>query len=499
MITRLRPTPLRVRLRALMTLLILGTASAAMGQTVLINEIYTGNPDYVEITNVGVAPVDVSGWTLESSFAFSNYPPVQFVAGTSIAPGASILILEANATLPPTMSAPDPSTEIVSSGFPWGWVGNSSGCAVLVDAAGVGRDLVLFGNAPCLVPGGGYGTSFSGVLDRSQNDPNTDNTIQRTTSIDTDVAADWSLGPDSEASPGALNTTQSTGPIAIERLILAGDGAPINFNDDGSFDVSATIAAVVTSSGARIENPLWDPIIGGTFNFSGSYSQANTQAQLSGATFAPASVSLQATTPGDDGLSVLNLFQVMGSLEAELGGPEGATPRRFRKLTSLALNSPQRSGQGSLVLDGLAAHLPTSSLDFDIELLGSEVRILAVGRDLPSRANTWEARFASPAPGQVEVGVINAGPTELYHLFVVNPTYALGTGPVAGIEFGPMQFDMAVSALGTNPFHVLPAADGTYHYLSPPGLIPAGWTLDFLAVRNTSGTLETLPPERLVF
>ena len=75
-------------------------AAGAHAQTVLVNEVFTGNPDYVEITNVGVAPVAVSGWTVESSFAFSTYPPVMFPPGTTIAAGASILILEANATLP---------------------------------------------------------------------------------------------------------------------------------------------------------------------------------------------------------------------------------------------------------------------------------------------------------------------------------------------------------------------------------------------------------------
>lgn len=484
---------------AVMSLLL--NAPTASGQGVLINEVFTGNPDYVELTNFGGTSVDVSGWVLHSSFGFSVYPAYTIPAGTSIDPGASLLLLELNATLPTTFNPPEANSTTLHTGFSWGWVGNSSGCVILVDTTGAGRDLLVFGTTPCTVPGSGFGTTFNGVIDRSQNDFANDNVIQRVSSIDTDIASDWAQGPNTLATPGNLNPTQSTGPIAVERLVLSGNGAAFTFHDDGTFDVGGTISGVVTTTGALIENPIWDPVVGGTISFSGTYSTGSNGGTdpYANMVLAPASLTIASSAPGTDELSVLNLFQFQSPVQTELGGAHGATPRRFRKLSSLALNAPQRSGQTSLVLSGLQAGLPTGSLDFDVEMTSGGLRLLAVGQNLSPRPTDWQAQFAVAGPGQVEVGVINAGPAELYHVFVVNPGYAIGTGPVAGIDFGPQQFDMVVMPLGTDPFHVAPAADGSYHFLSPPGIIPPGWVLDFLPVRLQSGVVETLAPQRAQF
>ncbi|MEZ6196236.1 MAG: lamin tail domain-containing protein [Planctomycetota bacterium] len=476
----------------------LAFGGAATAQSVVINEVFTGNPDYVEITNFGAASVDIGGWALHSSFGFSAYPIALIPPGTVLAGGQTLLMLELNSSLPPTLPAPTLDTLVEHSGFSWGWVGNSSGAVVLVDAVGAGRDMIVFGGSSSVVPGNGFGATFTGTIDRTANDPATDNVIQRTTSLDTGAAADWSQGTDADATPGALNATQTAGPIGIRSLRLDDQGGVIQFSGPAGFSLGGTIKSIVTTTGVEIENPLFDPLIGGAVSITGQYTVSDA-GTLQGLTLAPATLTLTATGLNPDSLNFINLYQSQTNVLAELGGAQGATPIRYRRVTSLAPVSPQRQGSGSAALDALQSALPASGAGLTFRLESGGARLIEFSTAFEAMPSDWDASFAPAAPGQVEVGVVNAAGTELYHLFVINPSYALGTGPVAGIDFGPLQFEMAISPLGTAPYHVLPAADGTYHFLSPAGLVPPGWTLDFLAVRLVAGVLEVLPPQRATF
>ncbi len=70
------------------------TADTSSSGSIVINEVKASGGDYVEIYNRGTATVDISGWGVtgtEDTGAFST--PVRFAAGTTLAPGAWLLIL----------------------------------------------------------------------------------------------------------------------------------------------------------------------------------------------------------------------------------------------------------------------------------------------------------------------------------------------------------------------------------------------------------------------
>ena len=62
---------LRILCPLLAALVLILPMSRAQG--VLINEVHTGDPDYVELFNSGSTPVDISGWTLRASFGYLIY------------------------------------------------------------------------------------------------------------------------------------------------------------------------------------------------------------------------------------------------------------------------------------------------------------------------------------------------------------------------------------------------------------------------------------------
>ena len=81
--------------------LVLSSGAAAQ---VVINEVYTGTPDYVELRNLGAAPVDISGWTVQTFQTSSTgggtpsaEPVYTIPAGTIIASQEQFL-LEENGT-----------------------------------------------------------------------------------------------------------------------------------------------------------------------------------------------------------------------------------------------------------------------------------------------------------------------------------------------------------------------------------------------------------------
>ncbi|MEE9391451.1 MAG: lamin tail domain-containing protein [Planctomycetota bacterium] len=481
---------------AICTLIMSALAQTGLrGQDVLINEVNTGNPDWVEIYNFSSQSVDVGGWRLESSFGFSVYPSFQIPAGTSIAAGQSVILLESQSNFA-SGTGPANFTTIFHTGFGWGWVGISTGSVVLFDDKNVERDMLIFGQDGLQLPAGASASNFSNPLDRSGNSISGNDVIARTTTLDTNTGLDWSLGSTPAATPGMLNPGQALGAIDVREFLF--DGTPtVSLNPAlGQFEISATISGFVTSTGISVLNPAADPIIGGTFLASGSYSPPGID--LANFAFSPATILVTAGQGTQDGVIIVNHWVPDNELGFEFGGPAGATPLSFRRLRSLGQNALIRTGSGSAVIQALMSELQSADFIFQIRDNAIAPLLLRAGTVLPPLVTGHRARIGSASPGQVEIGIVGAEGSRLYHLFVINPSYPLGSGPVAGITFGPLQFTMATSPLGTEPYHVQPDSVGRYYYTTPGSVVPSGWTLDFLAVQIKEGAILTLPPQRIL-
>ncbi|MET1023944.1 MAG: lamin tail domain-containing protein, partial [Pseudoxanthomonas sp.] len=109
------------RLLAL-ALLGLGSACAAQAQ-VVISQVYggggnTGAPytnDFIELTNLGTSPVDVTGWSVQYASSAGSSWSVTALSG-SIAPGKYYLVQEAaGANMPAPLPAPDATGTIAMS------------------------------------------------------------------------------------------------------------------------------------------------------------------------------------------------------------------------------------------------------------------------------------------------------------------------------------------------------------------------------------------------
>ncbi len=191
-------------------------AVAALPETapVLVNEVFLGTTDWIELHNPAVAPVDLGGWTLllyDSAGVRADYvfPPATVVP----AGGYTWVSDEGGPTPPATPLAP------LVAGFNFPWDPIRGGAIGLVDPAGVGRDYVGWRNIeddPASEAGRvPYGTAWSGAaVAPDSNPPATGQSLARdAVSTDTDDAADWDRTSGANAfapTPGAVNASNSS-------------------------------------------------------------------------------------------------------------------------------------------------------------------------------------------------------------------------------------------------------------------------------------------------
>ncbi len=172
----------------------------ATAQGVLINELFLGVPDYCEIVNLSAAPVDIGGWSLIMTDDPTAVTTFVFPAGTILAPNQLAVVAE-NTSNP---SVPAGTLRFDTSNINWSL--SSGGTAALNDAANVGVDYVLFGNATNL-PSGNPLAPFTGSVNNSAN------VLRRLNNTDTDTAADWAVQGNGTDTPGVLNPGQI--PVAL--------------------------------------------------------------------------------------------------------------------------------------------------------------------------------------------------------------------------------------------------------------------------------------------
>lgn len=187
---------------------------------VRINEFFTGTPDHVELQNCSAAPVDVSGWTVQTSFATAAGPMTLETAfvipAATVIPAAGFLILQEFGTA----GAPGTLPNSISVGFNYFWVANRSMEVILTDAGGNGIDYVfrdVFGNGPA--PNLPAGTNWTGTLGTGTGDD-----VARNSDIDTDDAADWTDAA-IPATTAAENAGQSPGCGTIPPMYETNDAA----------------------------------------------------------------------------------------------------------------------------------------------------------------------------------------------------------------------------------------------------------------------------------
>lgn len=220
-------------LRILLTLLCLLPALTA--QQVLVNECYTASTDAFEVANVGLSPQTMTGWRVEYggiNTVFVWTPGTFFFpSGTVIAPGEAVAVRES--TVGPSVAA-GAQVFLTSGNINWATTPTTRGGAcILVDANGVGSDMVRWANA---VPPSNFGANFTGTVN-----PSTTN-FGRINITDTDSAADWG---DMALNYGTLNPGQNV-PIAALTVTVSTTGV-----GDVSWSVVSQNPAV---SGGEIYN-----------------------------------------------------------------------------------------------------------------------------------------------------------------------------------------------------------------------------------------------------
>ena len=168
-------------------------------QTVLVNEIFTGEPDYVELFNPNPIPVDISGWSLHSWYHGTtpdSGSPYFFPFGSFI-PALGFMVVQemGQAHLPGTLPAS------ISTGSNFWWTGTREVEVALVDNLGLGVDYVHhIWNGGQTAPNMPFPLSWTGVL-TSPEDATGRNSV-----TDTDDASDFTTS--ATGTPGMPNPGQ---------------------------------------------------------------------------------------------------------------------------------------------------------------------------------------------------------------------------------------------------------------------------------------------------
>lgn len=192
-------------------LLLLVVSAPCLGQ-VVINECFTGAPDWCEIRNSGATAVDISSWTVTMTRDGSTTAAVTIPANTMLPAGGFLMVTESptDPVLPPGVP------RVLSSNI--FWVANDTGTCALNDAAGVGVDFILFGGATALPPGNPL-APFTGSIN------NTSDLLARNSDVDTDDASDWAVGV--TATPADVNPGQTPSGPPIVSFSASSTSVPV--------------------------------------------------------------------------------------------------------------------------------------------------------------------------------------------------------------------------------------------------------------------------------
>lgn len=226
--------------------LVLSSGAAAQ---VVINEVYTGTPDYVELRNLGAAPVDVSGWTVQTfetastSGGTPSAEPVYTIPAGTIIASQEQLLLEENGT---ANAAGTLGPCAIRTGFNYNWTNTRSVEVLLRDNTSAVMDYVYRRNGAAAGTPNANGATFTGTLSALGN------VISRNGDTDNDTAADWTVNE--STTPCAANAGQAVPPPPYD----------LNVTTTGAGDVSIAIDSTPALPGAEffnvISTTIYDPV-----------------------------------------------------------------------------------------------------------------------------------------------------------------------------------------------------------------------------------------------
>ncbi len=212
---------------------------------------------------------------------------------------------------------------------------------------------------------------------------------------------------------------------------------------------------------------------------------------------------IQITDTSGAVLTMTGVVAAEAALEQDLVGLHGTWPTTARALSSRSLANIVMQGSPSPALQSLqVAAIAGTRIYFVMSLGASGPRLerIEVGRDLQAPPPPIKSRLAHTGQGALEIGVIRASMNSvIFNVFVINPTLPTGLGPVAGIDWGPTQWQQVFLPLPSPPFHVNPSQPGQYHFAAPPGTIPPGIWLDHVAIQLSGGLPVFSAPTRAYF
>ncbi|MBX3727732.1 MAG: lamin tail domain-containing protein [Candidatus Sumerlaeia bacterium] len=172
---------------------------------VLINEVFVGVPDWVELYNPQASPVDLSGWVLRMNDQDQVPRDYVFAAGATLGAGAYLVVSDEGGPTPP---APQSGVRFAAFNIPWHQT--RGGSVALVDPFGIGIDYVDWRNAQDSDSSGVVrhvpaGTTFTGTVAGPASETAGRSLGRDGASTDTDTAEDWN--PSSTPTPGAANSS----------------------------------------------------------------------------------------------------------------------------------------------------------------------------------------------------------------------------------------------------------------------------------------------------
>ncbi len=180
---------------------------------VLINEVYTGATDLVELHNPNAQQVDIGGWALRISDSAGVTADYVFPAATMIAAGGYLVLSDEGGANPP--QSPQISANIrIGMNIPWDET--RGGAVALVDGFGAAHDLVAWRSILDSAADDSvvdvYGTEFTGTIAGSASLSVGHSLARNSVSTDTDDSADWNAESGVDANGptfGGANTAGS--------------------------------------------------------------------------------------------------------------------------------------------------------------------------------------------------------------------------------------------------------------------------------------------------
>lgn len=287
--------------------------------------------------------------------------------------------------------------------------------------------------------------------------------------------------------------------------LTTSSNAVLTFNPvTNTFTASGTITGILIDGGTTITNPSADAIIGAPFTITGTYSGVDL-GTYSDIVLAPASIGLRGASTADT-LTISSIFGVgLGPGPFfELGGALGVLPLATYPFSSPINPTTTRLGSGSTALDRLATRLSNgSSIAIVVSGSGTTPSIRSLDVDFQSPLVVLSRGVATNGSGAFGLGIIGCPANGLiYNVFAPNPTTGVGGGQFFGVQFSEFTLVQINAPIPTNPFRVLPNANGNYFFGVPNGTLPAGLIVDTVTIivdRINPAILYTSGATRLVF